>query len=354
MLRLVIVTFSLLIVSAIKIHTPRSIKNIVEVDAGIISEIYESRNSKEATTELGSNGVVKRTASDDSTNVKSNSKTTKKKYQGKSKSLRNHLLEVLLSGDDPFDYTDNREWPDDDYPFTNLNPSIVELVFRIQENIQQRPVEFYLELGTMFGGSLEIAHAANPNITMLAIDTFLGDVSMWVWESKARRPAHLMEFDFLDLHGGQPRVYERFLYTVKKRGFHHKVVPFRTTTIVGMKVLLRLFQEGHLRQRPEVIYLDSAHEKVETLLEIQEAWCLLPESGILFGDDWLWESVKSDVLKFSKKLKKTDDSVALANKIVDPQGKIEIIDRRIVVFDNQTWLLIKLPSDKACINAFAK
>lgn len=267
------------------------------------------------------------------------------------------LLKLLLvKGADPFDYIDNREWLDDDFPFTNLQPSIVGLILRIQESIQQKPVEFYLELGTMFGGSLEIAHLSNPNITMLAIDTFLGDVNMWIWESRQRRPENLMEYDFLDLHGGQPRVYERFLYTVKKRGFNHRVVPFRTTTIVGMKVLLRLFEEGHLRQRPEVIYLDSAHEQVETLLEIQEAWCLLPESGILFGDDWTWNSVQSDILKFSKKLKKTDDSVSLANKIVDPLGNvdIQIYDRRVVVFDDQTWLLIKLPSDKACINAFAK
>eukprot|EP00122_Pirum_gemmata_P004471 Pgem_evm1s4062 len=47
-----------------------------------------------------------------------------------------------------------------------------------------------------------------------------------------------------------------------------------------------------------MIYLDSAHEKDETLIELQIAWSLLPDYGILWGDDWGWEAVRNDLIRF--------------------------------------------------------
>ena len=363
MSRLLNILFLFTLVGSVKIHSARNIDQSRHVEV----EPIEMTNVIYDETNVDDMAPISKP-------LKSPVSKKKKKLKRRTAnfSLRQHLIDVLFGGNvmmicwillftclyegsDPFDYMEDREWLDDDYPFTNLSRNLVMLVLHIQEMLQQRPVEFYLELGTMFGGSLEIAHMANPNITLLAIDTFLGDVNTWVWESQDRRPDNLMDFEFLDLHGGQPRVYERFLFNVKKRGFHHRVVPFRTTTIVGMKVLQRLYVEGHLLKRPEVIYLDSAHEEVETLLELQEAWCLLPEAGVLFGDDWRWDTVRKDVLKFSHKLKKSPEAVRLAEKISpgDSDVDIEWFDKRIVVFDEQTWMLIKLPSDKSCINAFA-
>ena len=65
-----------------------------------------------------------------------------------------------------------------------------------------------------------------------------------------------------------------------------------------MRLLARLHREGRISGMPEVIYLDSAHEAGETLLELQLAWSILAPGGVLFGDDWKWHAVRNDVLRF--------------------------------------------------------
>ena len=47
-----------------------------------------------------------------------------------------------------------------------------------------------------------------------------------------------------------------------------------------------------------MIYLDSAHEKDETYIELKSALDTLSDSGIIVGDDWGWEAVRNDVNKF--------------------------------------------------------
>lgn len=49
---------------------------------------------------------------------------------------------------------------------------------------------------------------------------------------------------------------------------------------------------------PEVVYLDSAHEKGETLLELHTAFRALSPGGVLFGDDTAWPAVRHDVFAF--------------------------------------------------------
>jgi hypothetical protein len=63
---------------------------------------------------------------------------------------------------------------------------------------------------------------------------------------------------------------------------------------VGLKVLER-YQLRRNMPKPLLIYLDSAHEEVETFLEMSLAWRLLPDNGILMGDDWGWAAVSNDV-----------------------------------------------------------
>jgi len=76
------------------------------------------------------------------------------------------------------------------------------------------------------------------------------------------------------------------------------VLPISMTSIIGAR-FLRTFQF-----RPQIIYLDSAHEQGETLIELALYWNILQDGGVLFGDDWGWQSVRCDVKKFvyTKKL----------------------------------------------------
>ncbi|XRB17684.1 hypothetical protein RI054_16g75290 [Pseudoscourfieldia marina] len=78
------------------------------------------------------------------------------------------------------------------------------------------------------------------------------------------------------------------------------VLPIQASSIVGMRLIRRLKNEGRISELPQMIYLDSAHEEHETFLELQLAWDILQPGGILLGDDYVWSSVRNDVNKFAK------------------------------------------------------
>ena len=67
-----------------------------------------------------------------------------------------------------------------------------------------------------------------------------------------------------------------------------------------MKFIDRFFQTGRIDQPTSVIYLDSAHEKDETFLELEQAWKILRECGAILGDDWSWGAVREDMLRFAE------------------------------------------------------
>ena len=97
---------------------------------------------------------------------------------------------------------------------------------------------------------------------------------------------------------GRPTVYYQFLENMKSQNLTDIVLPISMTSIIGAR-FLRTFQF-----RPQIIYLDSAHEQGETLIELALYWNILQDGGVLFGDDWGWQSVRCDVKKFvyTKKL----------------------------------------------------
>ena len=92
---------------------------------------------------------------------------------------------------------------------------------------------------------------------------------------------------------GRPTVYYQFLRNMIGRNLTRTVLPVSMTSIIGARFLRTMLL------RPQIIYLDSAHEQGETLIELALYWNVLREGGILFGDDWGWSSVRCDVKKFS-------------------------------------------------------
>ena len=71
-----------------------------------------------------------------------------------------------------------------------------------------------------------------------------------------------------------------------------------TTSVVAI-LFQHLFGQNRTTSLPNYIYLDSAHEKDETFIELSLCWNCLINNSILFGDDWDWQSVRDDVIKFS-------------------------------------------------------
>ena len=119
-------------------------------------------------------------------------------------------------------------------------------------------------------------------------------------------------------------------------------MPINTTTSVGIKLLQRLFIQNRITSLPNYIYLDSAHEKDETFIELSLCWDCLTNNSILFGDDWDWIAVRDDVIKFSNTIKNTTNYESL-NKIHKLMNGSQIINNNILLYKGQ-WVLFK-----ACI-----
>merc|ERR1712224_1155753 len=79
--------------------------------------------------------------------------------------------------------------------------------------------------------------------------------------------------------------------------FREVILPLPLTSMCALRALQHLVIQEKVPQ-PEFIYLDSAHEKGETLLEIIQAFQLLAVDGVLVGDDLDWPAVESDLRAF--------------------------------------------------------
>jgi hypothetical protein len=204
----------------------------------------------------------------------------------------------------------------------------------------------------MLGGS--IIRTANKskelgfyNISIVSVDPFTGDVNMWSWDKTLREGGKIPwitvqpGFTFLGLSEGKPRIYDKFRANIVASGHNDSVIPIPCTSVVGMRLIRRLYDEHRISQLPQVIYLDSAHEEHETLMELKLAWNLLLQSkAVLFGDDWGWEPVEKSVRSFVQSNEIVVDNTViadLASKIPDSQ----IIMGKILLVKNSQWLLIK-------------
>jgi len=145
-------------------------------------------------------------------------------------------------------------------------------------------------------------------------------------------------FSYLRLQQGQPTIWERFLANVAEAGLQEMVLPLRLTSIVGLRLTQRLVASGRLRRGPQVVYLDSAHEYGETLLELAVAWDTVDarRGAIIYGDDWAWDPVRHNVMRFASCL-----SEASTNMVTSDQRRLS---RETLL---QTAFLRHLPSGTA-------
>jgi predicted O-methyltransferase YrrM len=178
---------------------------------------------------------------------------------------------------------------DNGYPHTHLSEALVERV------IGERQPQYWVEVGSMLGGSAllvaRVAERLGCELDIVCVDPFTGDVNMWAWEQDLVRQG---KWRFLGLVNGAPTIRQRFLANVKDAGFEGVITPLPATGIVGMRVLERVSN-----YRPDVVYVDSAHEEDETFLELSTAWDFLVKGGLLMGDDLDWPAVRNDVYKFA-------------------------------------------------------
>jgi len=244
------------------------------------------------------------------------------------------LLDNLYSKNSPY-LSCEEKYIDNGYPHTNILYDLLKILFT---NIEPT---YIVECGSMLGGSAirmaETLKNNNKSTEIICIDPFTGDVNMWDWEKNGASGDG--GWRFLKLENGIPTIYKRFLANCKYNGFEDKILPINATTSVGIKLLQRLFIQKRISLLPNYIYLDSAHEKDETFIELSLCWNCLTNDSLLFGDDWSWDAVREDVIEFSNTIKDTTDYENL-NKIHNLMNGSQIVNTNILLYNGQ-WLLFK-------------
>ncbi|MGA3001047.1 MAG: tetratricopeptide repeat protein [Acetobacteraceae bacterium] len=245
-------------------------------------------------------------------------------------SIVGQLCRELYGGDSPLAHADP-QYVDAGYPHTNLRPELIESIL---DAVRPR---FWLELGSMLGGSAirtaAIIKAQMAPTEIVCIDPFTGDVNMWAREQPKK---HAGEWQFLRLERGRPTIYERFLANVTTAGHDDIILPIAATSIVGIRLLRRLADEQRLAALPDVIYLDSAHEPDETFLELRNCWDLLQPGGVLMGDDWDWDAVRNDVLRFVETVRLNYEA---RQRLAERHPRF--VQQEGVLLDRGQWVLTK-------------
>lgn len=130
-----------------------------------------------------------------------------------------------------------------------------------------------VEIGVWFGGSVrymtQLAKVHNPDVEVVAIDTFLGSVEHWTKES------YLMT-----LKNGRPTIYEQFMSNTIHQNLWENVTPFPVDSINGYEVLKKF------NVHPDLIYIDAAHDYASVSADLERWSDLLATGGTLIGDDF--------------------------------------------------------------------
>lgn len=245
-------------------------------------------------------------------------------------SILEQLRTQLYGGDNPLAHADP-QYVDAGYPYTNLRPELIESIL---DAVRPR---FWLELGSMLGGSAirtaAIIKAQMAPTEIVCIDPFTGDVNMWAGEQAKVQAG---DWQFLRLERGRPTIYERFLANVTEAGHDDIILPIAATSIVGVRLLRRLSDEQRLAALPDVIYLDTAHEPDETFLELSNCWELLQSGGVLMGDGWDREAVRTDVLRFLATVHPNDEA---RQRLAERHPRF--VQHEGVLLDRGQWVLAK-------------
>jgi len=100
---------------------------------------------------------------------------------------------------------------------------------------------------------------------------------------------------WLLMKNGLPQLYWQFVANVWE--LRDLILPLPLSSLCALRALQRLAVRGDV-PLADFVYLDAAHEKGETLLEMLQSFRLLRGGGILLGDDLDWPAVQGDLHQF--------------------------------------------------------
>jgi len=158
--------------------------------------------------------------------------------------------------------------------------------------INEKRPKLIIEVGTWKGCSaIHMAKYIKNNkidCQILCVDTWLGGLEHWLQKNIKTRPW----YQYLNLKNGYPSLYYQFIYNVIKSELQDIIVPFPNTSLIAARFLKRNDIKADL------IYIDGSHDELDVYLDLVNYFDLLTDDGIIFGDDYAYQSVQSALEKF--------------------------------------------------------
>lgn len=152
--------------------------------------------------------------------------------------------------------------------------------------VRKKP-RLIIEVGSWLGMSTytmaTLLKKHNLDSIIVCVDTWLG--SQEHWEDPDMR-------QHLELKNGFPTFYWSFLSNMRKQEVDDVIVPLPLPS----QIAARFLKAKNLQA--DLIYIDGSHQEQDVYNDLCSYWPLLAPGGVIFGDDWPWESVSNAVKRF--------------------------------------------------------
>jgi hypothetical protein len=129
-----------------------------------------------------------------------------------------------------------------------------------------------------------------------AVDTWLGDSTMWLLIGNANATSRPDKTRSLNLIHGRPSIYHEFMCNMVDLGLQPFVVPLSLPSVMAAQV----FARRHVTA--DVVHIDASHEYEDVVADLRAWWPRVRCGGILLGDDYNrgshWPGVRRAVNEF--------------------------------------------------------
>lgn len=188
------------------------------------------------------------------------------------------LRSNAFEGRQPADTVDLQGW---------VNVGFQECLDSVARHIGEDAV--VIEVGSWKGASaVRIAEALKPKLAWLVcIDTWLGSPEFYTWGLDD--PTRGVSLGHVE---GYPTVFHTFADNVLAKGHADVVAPFPMSSIQAADVL------AFHGVKADAVYIDASHEHEAVLADLKAYKPLVKDKGIMWGDDWNWDGVRTAVTEF--------------------------------------------------------
>ncbi|NER06296.1 MAG: hypothetical protein F6K17_28800, partial [Okeania sp. SIO3C4] len=167
-----------------------------------------------------------------------------KQNQTKTSTNYSHLISQIFP-ENPYNGFDFQQYPEDLQGWNGRHKVFAEIISEVKPKV-------IIEVGVWKGQSTthmaEIAKKINPEVIVIAIDTFLGSPEHW-------KPKHPKNFQQpLQLKFGYPQLYYQFLANVMWKGLEKNIIPIPQTSVNAAIMLKNLGIKG------DIIHIDAGHD----------------------------------------------------------------------------------------------